>query len=103
MERSYSTPQEKLELKLKLNEMKDNLKVDIKDDKGNTSSHWIDFDKWNNLKLWKHYKELMISNHWSMFGVLHNHNKIEEEKYTKDFNEFYKKEYPENYKLLNLE
>lgn len=29
MERSYSTPQERLELKLKLNKMKDNLKIDI--------------------------------------------------------------------------
>ena len=103
MERSYSTSQEKLELYIKLNEMKDNLKIDLKDDKDNTSSHWINFQDWQRLKVWKSYKELMFLNHAKRFGIYNDHNKIEEEQFIKEFNKFYKKEYPENYKLLNLE
>lgn len=64
---------------------------------------WIDFNEWNKLKIWKHYRELFMSNHWSIFGIPCDYNKIKEDKFEEDFNEFYKKEYPDNYKLLNIE
>jgi hypothetical protein len=83
--------------------MEDNFKFDLKDNKGNTTSHRLNFQDWQRLKVWKSYKELMFLNHAKRFGIYNDHNKIEEEQFTKEFNEFYKKEYPENYKLLNLE
>jgi hypothetical protein len=60
-----------------------------------TGFKWLDFNEWKRLKVWRHYKELMLCN-FGPFVTITNQDELR-------FNEFYKEEYPENYDILNLE